>query len=97
MRRVICLLATLAIPALALPTGPVAAADAPVPAQSVVRECADPGCRHHERVYTGREYIRVRYPKCRIRDACSLYGAYGPHGGAPYWGAYTGWGYYQAW
>lgn len=97
MRSAIYLLTMLAVPALLFPAGPIAAADAPVPVQSVVRECTDPGCRPHERIYTRREYIRVRYPKCRIRDACSLYGAYGPYGGAPYWGAYTGWGNYQVW
>ena len=96
MRRVSFLLAALAICALALPARPAAAADAPVPGP-LVRECADPSCRRHERVYTRREYVRVYYPKCRIRDACSLYGAYGPYGGAPYWGAYTGWGYYPSW
>ena len=97
MRSAVCLLAMLALPALVLPLEPVAAADAPVPSQSIVRECTEPGCLHGKRVYTRREYIRVRYPKCRIFAACSLYGAYGPDGGAPYWGAYTGWGYYQAW
>lgn len=92
MRSAICLLTVLAIPALAFSAGPVAAADAPVPARPVVRDCSEYGCRHQERVY-----VRVRYPKCRIRDACSLYGAYGPYGGTPYWGAYTGWGHYQVW
>jgi hypothetical protein len=40
-----------------------------------------------------RRACRVR---CPDRYSCSsLYGAYGPYGGARYWGAYTaaGWGY----
>lgn len=97
MRSAAYLLAMFATAAVALLPGAAGAADAQVPVQSVVRECSDLGCRHRERVYPRQEYYVVRYPKCRVRTACSLYGAYGPDGGAPYWGAYTGWGAYQVW
>ena len=48
-----------------------------------------------EGVYPKRHTYRVYYPKCRVREVCSLYGAYGPDGGPQFWGAYTGWGYYS--
>lgn len=97
MRRAIYFTLMLAILALAHGADGARAADARVPDPSIRQMCTDQTCRHHEHIYADREYFRVRYPKCRRRDACSLYGAYGPYGGAPFWGAYTGWGVYQVW
>ena len=55
-------------------------------------------------VATDRQYARIKsdygwqHSGCPSRYTCaSLYGAYGPWGGAAYWGRYTygGWGYYR--
>jgi hypothetical protein len=55
--------------------------------------------------YNGRARAVVRSAGCEYSKTCcpdryscsSLYGAYGPFGGAPYWTRYTygGWGYFR--
>ena len=64
------------------------------------------GCVTQDAFADGNAVVRhskkVRHVYHRPRGACpdryscySLFGAYGPYGGAPYWGRYTyeGWGY----
>jgi hypothetical protein len=57
--------------------------------RKIVRPCRGPECGPHAACGA-----RCRVP-CPDGASCySLYGAYGPYGGTPYWGAYTysGWG-----
>jgi hypothetical protein len=60
---------------------------------------ADPACRYAWRCGpTGCGWKRICFRFCPAGSSMScypLYGAYGPSGGASYWGAFTGagWGY----
>jgi hypothetical protein len=81
--------AELAAPA-AEALGPIVKAKSPRLSSACwdVPRCGPNGCYSY----------RICRRSCPDPYSCyPLYGAYGPYGGAQYWGAYTwsGWGYYQ--
>ena len=70
---------TMAFAALLI-ASPGRAADLDINNRHVSRsDCGPSGCRQHRPIY-----------RCPDGVSCyPLYGAYGPYGGAAYWGAYT--------